>query len=692
MDKKQLTWIILLAVGMALLLPRLMSKEPPPPPPATQPAAAVAESAGRWNYGGQGLSQEDLLRGRIPRVLLGSLRKEDGYLFQAEIDPRGASIHTLKLTGHFQTVQQKRQKHKTPEQLQEWSYPLLNPMTDGAAPMLPFSTQTLRIGAEQREEIPTFASPLTRAPLRGGAEGQAPGRIVWWPVGDKQVAPDGTESVSFALELYPGAQAARPDYRLTKTYSLAKGSSSLRMALKVENLTDRPQRLSVLQNGPVGVPREDPQRDYRNVLTGRYAPEEGRILVPRVLDRETVAKEKRPEGHQEALGDNRPGTAQPVVWAAQANKFFACMALPLARGLAPEAVDAQTPTAALVVPPDQYTYRVLGQVVRESPVSMVPAVVLDIDPVEVAPGAALELAFDVYAGPKDRERLERQLLYGKLNYRAVIQFYSCKFCLVEPLARGVMWVIEVGGKWLGNYGVIIILLVLLVRLLLHPITKRSQVSMMRMQKLGPKMKEIQEKYKDDKGAQQKAMADFFRQTGVTPLLGCLPMFLQMPIWFALWAGLSATASLRHEGLLPAWITDLAAPDVVFRWAPVTLPILGTVSGLHLLPLLLTVFMFLQQKLTPMQSSVTATDEQRRQQKMMMYMTSLMMLVFFYNAPSGLTLYMMASTGAGVLESHVIRKHIRQREASEAAAETRVSLPGWIPRGKRPRKPKGPFGT
>ena len=706
MDKKQLIWIMIIAAAVALLLPRLMQKSTGPAP-ATQPTAVQAPVSPRWNYGGAALSQTDLEKNAIPRVLLGSLLPEDGYNFRAQIDPRGASLYTVKLTGYYMTVEQKRVKNKTPQQLEEWSYPLLNPVSGGPEEFLSYSTERLRVGDANAEEISTFQSPVTmvRPAAPGGAEGPAvPGRIGWYQVGEKKVAPDGTESVTFALDLFPSQQAAEPSYRLTKTYRLTKGSYNLRMSLKVENLSGQSQKLSVLQNGPGGLPREDiSQQDFRGVLSGRYVAAEGKITVPRLFLRDEVRakvqakKEGWAIGHRERLGDNRDNNAQRIVWAGQINKFFGSMMYPLPGALTTQPVEPNTAVSALIVPETQCPYDFDLLVAREDANSVVPVVVFDGKAVDVPDKKALELEYDIYCGPKDRELFGRIPLYQKLNYQETIQFQSCQWswCLamVKPLALGVMWSLEEGGKLVGNYGVVIIVLVLVIRVLLHPITKRSQISMMRMQKLGPKMKEIQEKYKDDKPAQQKAMGEVFRQTGVTPILGCLPMLLQTPIWMALWAGLSASVSLRQEGLLPFWITDLSAPDTVIGWTPFSLPLIGTtIAGLNILPILLMVFMFFQQKLTPMQSAPTTSPDQQRQQKMMMYMMSAMMLLIFYNAPSGLTLYIMASTAAGVFESQVIRKHIREREAAEAAAETKVSMPGWTPRGKRPKKPKGPFGA
>ena len=238
------------------------------------------------------------------------------------------------------------------------------------------------------------------------------------------------------------------------------------------------------------------------------------------------------------------------------------------------------------------------------------------------------------------------------------------------------------------------MLVVLVRICLHPLTKKGQVQMVKMQKMGPAMQELKKKHANDKDKLNKEMMKFYKTQGATPLLGCLPMVLQMPIWIALYTSLNASVELRHAAFLPVWITDLAVPDKIITFSgSFTIPLIGGMMGpigsFNLLPLLLCVAMYLQTKLNP-QMSGAASPEQQSSQRMMKIMMPAMMLLFFYNMPSGLNLYIMASTSAGVIEQIVIRKHIRDREEREAAMETKVAMPGKYFRGKKPKKPKGPF--
>jgi len=316
-------------------------------------------------------------------------------------------------------------------------------------------------------------------------------------------------------------------------------------------------------------------------------------------------------------------------------------------------------------------------------------------PYEIDAGATRAVTLDVFAGPKKRDLFSKNPRYDALAYRETLDFRSC-FCTFSWLALGMMWLLNaLALAAFGNFGLGIILLVVLVRLVLHPLTKKGQVSMSRMQKLQPEMQKLREKYKDKKDKLNQEMMALYKTQGVSPLFGCLPMLIQLPIWIALWSGISASVELRHAAFLPVWITDLAAPDqfISFGGKVLTVPLIGGMIGpvrsFNLLPILLCVAMYFQAKSTQM-GGAAASPQQESTQRMMKFMMPAMMLLFFYNAPSGLTMYIMTSVFGGVAEQYVIRKHIRQKDAADAAAETTVAIPGKHFRGQKPKKPKGPF--
>jgi YidC/Oxa1 family membrane protein insertase len=219
----------------------------------------------------------------------------------------------------------------------------------------------------------------------------------------------------------------------------------------------------------------------------------------------------------------------------------------------------------------------------------------------------------------------------------------------------------------GDWGLAIILLVGLVRLLLHPITKRSQVQMMKMGKLGPEVEKLKKKHGDNKEALNREMMQLYKEQGFAPIFGCLPMFLQMPIWIALYSALQTTFELRQEPFLWGftWIKDLSKPDYLIQFrTPFTLFFeFLTFDGLNILPILMGVVFWFNHKYTPKPAAMT--PEQEQQQKMMQWMTLLFPL-FLYNGPSGLNLYILTSTFIGIIEAKVIRKHIKEREEAEKA--------------------------
>jgi YidC/Oxa1 family membrane protein insertase len=246
----------------------------------------------------------------------------------------------------------------------------------------------------------------------------------------------------------------------------------------------------------------------------------------------------------------------------------------------------------------------------------------------------------------------------------------------------------------GNYGIVIIIFVVMVRLLLHPITKKSQISMMSMQKISshPRMIEIKKKYADNRAEMQKQTMQFYKDENVSPaqgIMGVLPMFLQMPIWIALYRAIYANFELRGAGFA-LWINDLSAQDALYVFPKeIIVPLVGwQLDSFNLLPVLLGVAMFLQQKLMPQSKpGAVQNDQMAQQQKMMMFMMPIMMLVFLYKAPSGLNLYIMASTFAGVAEQVIIRKHIREKEEAEGMGLVAVTKKTG---GKVKKKKPKPF--
>jgi YidC/Oxa1 family membrane protein insertase len=225
-----------------------------------------------------------------------------------------------------------------------------------------------------------------------------------------------------------------------------------------------------------------------------------------------------------------------------------------------------------------------------------------------------------------------------------------------------MWLLGIFHAIFRDWGLAIIALVFIVRAVLHPITKKSQINMAKMAKMGPEIERIKKKYGDDKEALNRAMLEFYKNHGATPILGCLPMFLQMPIWISLYSGLSTTFELRHAPFLYGltWIKDLSKPDHLIEFDRAWNFLFIHIDGLNVIPILLAVAFYLQYKLQP--KPPVMTEEQKSQQRMMMWMTTLLFPLMLYPMPSGLNIYIFASTIFGVIESKIIRNHIEKQEA------------------------------
>ena len=204
------------------------------------------------------------------------------------------------------------------------------------------------------------------------------------------------------------------------------------------------------------------------------------------------------------------------------------------------------------------------------------------------------------------------------------------FTSLETIAQWLLYFLIFLKGIVGNYGWAIILLTVIVKLVFWPVTHKSNVSMKKMQKIQPMVKELREKYKDNKQIMNTKMMELYKKERVNPLGGCLPILVQIPVFFALYWTLDGAIELRHSSFL--WATDLTQSDTI-----------GHIFGLPINPfaIAMSLTMVLQQKLTP-----TATDPM--QAKMMMLMP-VIMLIFLYNLPSGLTLYWTVSQIISIIQ-------------------------------------------
>ncbi|HEV8377504.1 MAG TPA: YidC/Oxa1 family insertase periplasmic-domain containing protein [Tepidisphaeraceae bacterium] len=445
---------------------------------------------------------------------------------------------------------------------------------------------------------------------------------------------------------------AQPDgkklARISKTYTLrpAKDESfgyELSMVYLYENLSAQPLVIKTFFNGPV-VPTPENNRDIPEVVAGYN-------------DQKQVALKHHPASSLEPDKDPWDIVAQeklPLLWTGWTSAYFDSIVKP-----------DTDPSASIFA-----NAKAKALAKRTEDGQDFTAISFETADLTVSPGQTSSLPFDVYLGPRQRSILNSDY-YAQFprgyNLTLVLTGGFCGFCTFEPLIALMVTLLGFFFKITHDWGLAIICLVIIVRLILHPVTKRSQLSMAKLGKFGPEIKHIQDKYKDDKEALNREMANFMKEHGVAQasqaLWGCLPMLLQMPIWIALWSSLQSTFELRHASFLWGftWIKDLSQPDRLIYFPNNFRLWWFHLDAINILPILMAVVFYIQQKMTP--KPPTMTEEQAMQYKMMQWM-SLLFPIFLYTGPSGLNLYILTSTSIGIIESKRIRDHIKEREEAE----------------------------
>ena len=227
----------------------------------------------------------------------------------------------------------------------------------------------------------------------------------------------------------------------------------------------------------------------------------------------------------------------------------------------------------------------------------------------------------LYLGPKDLGQLEKG--EGELG-RAI------DFGFFDPVAKPMLFILNLFYSFIPNYGLAIIFLSIAIKVIFWPLTHKSQKSMKEMQKIQPKIAELKEKYKDNKEELNRKTMEFYKTNKVNPLGGCLPILIQIPVFFALYRVLLNSIELRHAPFISFWINDLAAKDPTY-----------------ISPLLMGASMFMQQKMTP-----TVGDP--AQAKIMLVMP-IMFTFMFLSFPSGLVIYWLVSNVLSILQQYYINK-------------------------------------
>ncbi len=391
---------------------------------------------------------------------------------------------------------------------------------------------------------------------------------------------------------------------LRKTYRLSEDGYLFSLDLELVNDSDRHVRPTFLTIWPA---RPLPGNDYAEYMLAALA--DGDLEQAPVGDAPSFL------GFGGGSVDEPSETRRDVDWAGANTRYFLAAMLP----------DVPRDAAARFVPGRE---RDLVQTE------------LAFQPVSVPPGQSVSRQLRVYLGPKESARLEAA--GGHLDEAISKGWFP-------SLTSFFVWLLEATYALVRNYGLAIILITLLVRVLMFPIMQKQVKSMKRMGEMQPRMKEIQEKYAEDKQKQSEEMMKLWKESGFNPMSGCLPMFLQLPVFIGLYYALQGAIELRQAPFV-GWIDDLSAPEALFTLPGLDLPV-------RLLPILMGGSMVLQQRLTP-------TTMDPAQARMMSTVMPIMFTFLFYQFASGLVLYWFVSNVLGIAQQ--VWTNRRKEPAAEAA--------------------------
>lgn len=546
-------------------------------------------------------------------------------------------------------------------------------------------------------------------------------------------------------ELAPGKFEAiiadaegRDVLRVTRTFTLPDGRYDLLLDQTIENLSPAPLKVSVMQYGPIDLPTGvirygGDLRRLRFAFLSGLANDPGQAFPLSGSDSAHLVP------HATALGDPTwngaewtfpdkafwpdPAAQQAgisLAWAALQNRYFAVAVhavpdkQPPRTDITPAVADKRLNGAALL---DRVVLsKAPGNATKaDVTASAVMALRMTGTPTTIAPGASTTAAVGIYAGPVTRTYTNADPVLRGMGLGELVIFTfggPCAFCTFQPVAHLLRWYLGFLHDWIVfDWAIAIILLVFTVRTLLHPITRWSQSNMTRFGKqmaaLAPKQAKLKEKYGHDQAKFREELTKLMREEKInySGALGCLPMFLQMPVWIALYAMIFFTFELRHEGaffgLFQAvtagnwgFLGDLAEPDhfLNFNWnlhVPLLSSLMGPIDGLNILPIIMGFVFYAQQKYMTPPTAATLTPEQETQQQIMKIMMVVMFPFFMYNAPAALSLYFMTNSILGIIESRWIRKKVDEEDA-EREARKAAGLDRFGAHGAEPEKKPGFF--
>jgi YidC/Oxa1 family membrane protein insertase len=275
-----------------------------------------------------------------------------------------------------------------------------------------------------------------------------------------------------------------------------------------------------------------------------------------------------------------------------------------------------------------------------------------LDPVTVAAGGTGSAKARLFAGAKEVALIDGYDNALKLNRFELLIDWGWFYFITKPL----FWALDYFFRLFGNFGFAILAVTVIIKIVFFPLANKSYASMAKMKTVQPQMMELRERYKDDKVKQQQALMELYKQEKINPLAGCLPILIQIPVFFALYKVLFITIEMRHAPFF-GWIKDLAAPDptTIFNlfglipWNPGSVPVIGLYLMIGVWPIIMGITMFFQMKLNPSPPDPT--------QKMIFDWMPLLFTIMLASFPAGLVIYWAWNNTLSVLQqSYIMKKH------------------------------------
>ena len=368
---------------------------------------------------------------------------------------------------------------------------------------------------------------------------------------------------------------------LRKTYSFSADEYTIHLKIDFVNMLDMLQGYSYLLSWHTGLAVTEP----------RPTEDMGYAMAYSLANKELEEFDVGSDTHKKGGSDD-----WPAQWAAVRNKYFAVAIIPQGQPMKGVRYEGRNTKFNDEVIHKSYELDLAMPLERDRDFSQ---------------------EFKVYIGPLDYDVVKNLGvgLEGIMNFG---------WKIIQPISKVVLWTFKFLRGFIPNYGLVIVIFSILVKVVLHPLTKKSYQSMQAMQTIQPEMTRLREKYANDAQKMNMEMMKLYKEHGVNPMGGCLPMLLQMPLLYALFIIFRSTIELRQAPFF-GWIKDLSAPDSIYT-LPFSIPLYGNL--VCVLPLVMGITMFIQQ-------AMTMKDPK---QKAMVYMMPVIMTLAFNSFPSGLNLY------------------------------------------------------